>query len=209
MSENSYQKSVRLFETLMATSTSARHATPAAVFQAANMPSTSGYRNIGLLESEGLLRRAEAGLYCSGDAAIRAGLSAHGFGGLAPKVAPVLFQLRQVVNCTSFLAIQTGMDLHITTYLKGRITRDIPVRAKYTLEKIPVAEAGTSQKIGLHSQEELITRRTRSLLTFIVSRNGTNVMLGVMLSALRDDADLLRAHLLRAAEQLRSEHNAS
>ena len=66
MTTSPYSRSVELFDTLMQAPRSASHDTPASLIQAANIPSTTGYRHVAALEAEGFLRRDPTGVYLRG-----------------------------------------------------------------------------------------------------------------------------------------------
>ena len=201
MTHSAYHRAVDMFEALLNAPKNDIHETPASLIQAAGLPTTTGYRHVATLEAEGLLRRDENGAYLSGPSAIRLGLRAYGLGRLSPLVQPILLQLKQVSQHTSFLAVIQDMDLSMGPHSLGRETRGTRLLQRYSFDAIPDLTIGKVSPVGLRSFEDGMVRRMATLMVPIQETSAHVVVLGLALNPTRGPDDRLSDALLQAFRQ--------
>ena len=202
MTTSPYSRSVELFDTLMQAPRSASHDTPASLIQAANIPSTTGYRHVAALEAEGFLRRDPTGVYLRGAAAIRTGFNGFGLGKVSPLAQPILLRLRQATQHTAFLAIVRDLDLHLGPYSVGRETRGLELQPVYGFETIPDLTKAEPTVTTLRSQDGQIIRRTSALLSPVSETQDAFAVLGLLLNPGWERSDHLPPLLSSACEQI-------
>lgn len=207
MTVTAYSRSVELFDALMRAPAEDAHASPASLIQAANIPSSSGYRHVATLEAEGFLRRDSNGTYLVGNSAIRSGFSGFGLGSFSPIAQPVLLRLRQATQHTAFLAIIHDLDLHMGPYTVGRETRNVRLHSEYGFETIPDLTADIPVEITLRSQKDQVIRRTSTLMAPVLTSHDTMVVLGLILNLGWSSVDHLRGPLRGACDQITSAIN--
>ncbi|MBO9447004.1 hypothetical protein [Ruegeria sp. R14_0] len=202
MTQSAYTRAVDVFEALMAVPGRDAHASPAGLIRAAGLPASSGYRHTAALEAEAMLRRDAQGNYLPGASAIRVGLNGFGVGRLAPLVQPILLQLRQSTQLTSFIAIAQDMELRMGPHSVGRDTRGTPVQPSYGFETIPDLVIGQVTEMGLRWFEGNIARRTNVALIPVESSTSDIVMVGLILNSSRGASEMQTRALQQAFEQI-------
>jgi len=202
MTETAYDRAVDIFEALLRAPTQAVRSTPAELIRSAGVAPSSGYRHVTALEAEGFLRRDEAGIYLPGAAAIRTGLNGFGLGHMAPLAQPILLQLRQNTQHSSFLAVVRDMDVHIGPHSVGRDTRNVPLSSTYTFETIPDLSLGSVADVALRTFEEGIARRVNALVVPVFTTPDTIVVVGMILVAGRPASEQLTQTLRHAGTQI-------
>jgi len=205
MTHAAYARAVDVFEALMSVPGRDAFATPAELIRAAGVPASSGYRHTAALEAEGMLRRDALGNYLPGLSAIRVGLRGFGFGQMAPLVQPILMQLRQRTQHTSFLAIAQDLELHMGPHSVGRETRNIPVQASYGFETIPDLSVGEVSEVGLRWFEGQVARRTSVALIPVESSTSSIALIGLVLNATRGASDAQIGALRQAYGQIKEQ----
>lgn len=164
MSAGPYDKAVEGFEALIEASANAIHAKPVRLIENSGHQMTTGYRHTAMLETEGFLRRDESGVFLQGAAAQRTALSGFGFGRLALVIAPVLRRLREETQHTSFLALQSGIDVSMGPYSIGRASRHLWLEPHYRHEKPHDFEDGEPLEAGLSTYSGEAQNRLQTLL---------------------------------------------
>ncbi|KIC47212.1 hypothetical protein RA28_05930 [Ruegeria sp. ANG-S4] len=205
MTHSAYARAVDAFEALISAPGRDALASPAGLIRAAGVPASSGYRHTATLEAEGMLRRDAHGHYLPGMSAIRVGLQGFGLGRLAPLVQPILLQLRQSTQLTSFLAVAQDMELHMGPYTIGRETRGMTVQPSYGFESIPDLVIGDVSEVGLRWFEGSVARRTTVALIPVESSTSSIALIGLVLNATRGASDLHIRALQQAFGQTKEE----
>jgi len=205
MTQSAYARAIDVFEALLNAPALEAQDTPARLIRAAGLPASSGYRHTATLEAEGMLRRDAQGCYLPGMSAIRVGLQGFGIGRLAPLVQPILLQLRQNTQLTSFLAMAQDLDLHMGPHSIGRETRGTALQRSYGFETIPEFEIGEVAEIGLRWFEGRVARRTNVALIPVESTATSIAVIGLVLNATRGATDLQTRALRQAYGQIAKE----
>lgn len=205
MTHSAYARAVDVFEALMKTPGRDAFASPAGLIRAAGVPASSGYRHTATLEAEGMLRRDAQGHYLPGMSAIRVGLRGFGIGRMAPLVQPILIQLRQSTQLTSFLAVAQDMEMHMGPHTVGRETRGIPVQPTYGFETIPDLVIGEVSEVGLRWFEGSVARRTSVALIPVESSTSNIALIGLVLNATRGASDVHIRALQQAFGQIKEQ----
>lgn len=202
MTQSAYERAIDVFEALLNAPAHEAHGSPAGLIRAAGLPASSGYRHTATLEAEGMLRRDAQGCYLPGMSAIRIGLQGFGIGRLAPLVQPILLQLRQSSQMTSFLAIAQDLELHMGPHSVGRETRATPLQRCYGFETIPEFTIGQVTEISLRWFEGRVARRTNVALIPVESTATSIAVVGLVLNSTRGATDLQNSALRQAYGQI-------
>ncbi|WP_170424027.1 helix-turn-helix domain-containing protein [Ruegeria arenilitoris] len=205
MTHSAYVRAVDAFEALIKAPGRDAFASPAGLIRAAGLPASSGYRHTAVLEAEGMLRRDAQGHYLPGMSTIRVGLQGFGFGRMAPLVQPILLQLRQRTQLTSFLAIAQDMELRMGPHTVGRETRAIPVQPSYSFETIPDLVIGDVSEVVLRWFERTVARRTSVALIPVESSTSNIALIGLVLNATRGASDAQIQALQQAYGQIKEQ----
>lgn len=202
MTTNAYSRAVDAFEALITAPQKALHTTPASLFNAVGIPSSSGYRHVATLEAEGLLRRDVGGGYLSGLTALRTGFHGFGLGRLAPMAQPILMQLRQSTQHTAFVAVVEDMELTMGPHSIGRESQKSEISRTYSFDAIPDFNLGSVTEVALRSFGDGIARRTNVLVVPVMTTERFIVLLGLVLNPRRGVSQSLESTLLHASEQI-------
>lgn len=197
-----YDKAIEGFEALLEASAKATHIRPARLIEDSGHHVTSGYRHTAAIEAEGFLRRNESGLYLQGAAAQRVALSAFGFGQLAPVIPLVIRRLREEMQHTAFLAIQSGIDLFIGPHSLGRASRHITLEPKYRHEMPLDLVDDQPTEAGLTPCAGEAGNRIQTLLIPISRQGEYTAVLGFVLNPGRAPNPALAKTLSQAARQI-------
>ncbi len=185
MTQSAHERAIEVFEALVSAPVHEAYATPAGLIRAAGLPVSSGYRHTATLEAEGFLRRDSLGTYLSGPSAVRVGLQGFGLGLLAPLVQPILLQLSQSTQLTSFMAISQDMDLFMGPHSIGRETRNAELQRSYSFETVPDLSLGSVSEVGLRWFEDRLARRSNVLLVSVASTTDSIALVGLMMNSVR------------------------
>lgn len=202
MTQTAYARAVDVFEALVTSPGRQAHSSPAGLIRAADVPASSGYRHTATLEAEGMLRRDGQGNYLTGMSAVRVGLQGFGVGRLAPLVQPILLQLRQSTQLTSFLAIAQDMELNMGPHSIGRETRGTRLQRTYGFETIPDLAIGQVTEVGLRCFEGQVARRTNVALIPVESSASCIALIGLVVNSTRGATDLQIRALDQAYRQI-------
>ncbi|MEM9840902.1 MAG: hypothetical protein AAF830_17360 [Pseudomonadota bacterium] len=202
MSTRPYDKAVEGFEALLEASANATHAKPVRLIEDSGHHLTSGYRHTAALEAAGFLRRDEGGVYLQGAAAQRTALSAFGFGRLAPVIPLVLRRLREETQHTAFLAIQSGIDVHMGPHSLGRASRHVALEQQYRHDMLRSLGDGEPLEVGLSPCSGETGNRIQALMIAIAQRGEFTAALGFALNPGRAPNPALAEALTQAARQI-------
>ncbi|NOD92381.1 helix-turn-helix domain-containing protein [Ruegeria sp. HKCCD4884] len=202
MTQSAYERAIDVFQALLNAPGHEAHGSPAGLIRAAGLPASSGYRHTATLEAEGMLRRDAQGCYLPGMSAIRIGLQGFGVGRLAPLVQPILLQLRQSSQMTSFLAMAQDLELHMGPHSVGRETRATPLQRSYGFETIPEFNIGQVTETSLRWFEGRVARRTNVALIPVESTASSIAVVGLVLNSTRGATDLQNRALRQAYGQI-------
>lgn len=205
MTQSAYERAIDTFQALLNAPAHEAHGSPAELIRAAGLPASSGYRHTATLEAEGMLRRDAQGCYLPGMSAIRIGLQGFGVGRLAPLVQPILLQLRQNTQLTSFLAMAQDLDLHMGPHSIGRETRGTTLQRSYGFETIPSFNIGEATEVSLRWFEGRVARRTNVALIPVESTATSIAVIGLVLDAKRGATNLQTRALRQAYGQIAKE----
>ena len=202
MTHSAYARAVEAFDALITAPEREAFDSPAGLIRAAGLPASSGYRHTAALEAEGMLRRDAQGHYLTGMSAIRVGLRGFGMGRLAPLVQPILLQLRQSTQLTSFLAVAQDMELRMGPHTVGRETRGMSLQPAYGFETVPDLVIGQVSEVGLRWFDGPVARRTNVAVIPVESSTRSIALIGFVLIATRGASDLQVRALRQAYEQV-------
>lgn len=164
MSEQSYTRAIAAFEALLLSPQDTRIDMPATLIREADLPTSTGYRYLTILEGSGLLSRNKEGAYTLGPAALRVGLTALGVGHLAVLAPPILLRLRETTGRTAFLAIQIDEIITICSFSLGRETRPMELARHYRLPQASTLAAADVSDVFLTDTSTASARLLRALL---------------------------------------------